>query len=216
MSISLIELLEKNKEWARSMEERHPGFFSSLADQQNPNYLWIGCSDSRVPANEIIGLDPGQVFVHRNVGNQVLSSDINCLSCVDYAVKVLKVEHVIVTGHYGCGGIQASMENPGLGLIDNWLGQARDTYLYYEEALKRFSRKEQFDRLVEINVVRQVRNLARTTTVRNAWANGQDLTLHGWVYSLHDGVLRDLDVPIRSYEDIERLYDQSIERILNR
>ena len=165
---SLSDLLKNNKEWAKSIEAAKPGFFKSLVAQQNPKFLWIGCSDSRVPANEIVGLEPGEVFVHRNVANQVLTGDLNCLSAVDYAVKSLKVKHVIVTGHYGCGGIKASVKNTSLDLVDSWLGQARDCYLYYKNRLDGLEQEHMLDILVDINVLRQVRSLCRFRDAQGA------------------------------------------------
>ena len=188
-------LLGNNREWAARISAEDPGFFPALSRQQNPRYLWIGCSDSRVPANEIVGLRPGELFVHRNVANVVVHTDLNCLSVLQYAVEVLRVEHVIVCGHYGCGGIAAAWENRTLGLIDNWLRHVQDVRDMHRAHLESLRDDEaRRDRLCELNVIEQVINTARTTIVQQAWDRGQDLSVHGWIYSLADGLLRDLEV----------------------
>lgn len=196
MSIKTLKpLFDNNREWAEKIAKEKPGFFKQLSEQQAPKYLWIGCSDSRVPANEIINLPPGEVFVHRNVANIVGHTDFNCLSVIQYAVEVLKVQHIIVCGHYGCGGVTAAMESKAHGLIDNWLQHIRDIYRSHNEQLKAIedpiARK---DRLCELNVIEQVANVCNTTIVSNAWESGQKLHVHGWIYRLEDGILRDLDV----------------------
>jgi carbonic anhydrase len=189
----LRDLLENNRRWAAGMVARSPDFFSVLVAQQAPRYLWIGCSDSRVPANEIVGLPPGELFVHRNVANIVMHNDFSCLSVLQYAVEVLGVQHIIVCGHYGCGGVQAAWEGRQLGLVDNWLRPIRDLAQLYREALGRLSAEAQrFDRLCELNVLFQALRVCRTTIVQQAWDRGQDLTVHAWVYRLSDGLLRDL------------------------
>jgi carbonic anhydrase len=189
----LSSLFENNCRWAAGMEARAPGFFGSLAAQQAPRFLWIGCSDSRVPANEIVGLPPGELFVHRNVANLVMHNDFSCLSVLQYAVDVLGVEHVIVCGHYGCGGVQAAWEERRLGLVDNWLQPIRDLALIYGDALHRLPEDAQrLDRLCELNVLLQALHVCRTTIVQQAWDRGQSLAVHGWVYRLTDGLLRDL------------------------
>lgn len=189
----LPELFANNRRWAASTEALHPGFFSELSAQQAPRYLWIGCSDSRVPANEIVGLAPGELFVHRNVANLVLHNDFSCLSVLQYAIDVLKVEHVMVVGHYGCGGVTAAWEQRVLGLVDNWLQPIRDVaHLYQEPLLQLPTEDQRIDRLVELNVLVQARRVCRTTIVQQAWAAGQNLTVHAWVYRLSDGLLRDL------------------------
>ena len=189
----LPELFASNRRWAEATERRHPGFFSELAAQQAPRYLWIGCADSRVPANEIVGLAPGELFVHRNVANLVLHNDFSCLSVLQYAIDVLKVEHVIVVGHYGCGGVTAAWEQWPLGLVDNWLQPIRDVAHLYRDALLALPTEEQrVDRLCELNVLVQARRVARTTIVQQAWEQGRNLTIHAWVYRLGDGLLRDL------------------------
>jgi len=189
----LPDLFANNRRWAAGVEARHPGFFGELSAQQAPRYLWIGCSDSRVPANEIVGLAPGELFVHRNVANLVMHNDFSCLSVLQYAIDVLGVEHVIVCGHYGCGGVQAAWEERQLGLVDNWLQTVRDTARLYREQLLRLPTDvERRDRLCELNVMVQARRVCRTTIVQQAWQRGRQLTVHAWVYSLSDGLLRDL------------------------
>lgn len=189
------DLFDNNRHWARRMTQINRGFFEDLSQQQAPKYLWIGCADSRVPANEIMGLLPGEVFVHRNVANLVIHTDINCLSVIQYAVEVLKVEHVIVCGHYGCGGITAAVEDQRHGLIDSWLRHVRDTYQRNTRSLSRTKNKtELLRRLCELNVKEQVHNVANTTTVQDCWQRGQQLAVHGWIYDIRDGLLKDLKV----------------------
>jgi len=191
----LDELFEKNRAWAAQTEAREPGFFAKLAAQQAPQYLWIGCADSRVPANEIVGLLPGELFVHRNVANLVVHTDFNCLAVIQYAVDVLRVRHIIVCGHYGCGGVQAALIDHDLGLIDNWLRHIRDVAAKYDDQLQAIaSEAERVDRLCEMNVAEQVGHVCRTTMVRKAWRQGQRLTVHGWIYRIQDGLLRDLKI----------------------
>ena len=192
----LEDLFERNRAWSAAMVERDPEFFSKLARRQSPVYLWIGCSDSRVPANQIAGLQPGDVFVHRNVANIVVHTDLNCLSVVQYAVDVLRVEHVIVCGHYGCGGVAAALEGSRHGLIDNWLRHVQDVREKHATELEGLEPALRLDRLCELNVTEQVTNVAQTTIVEDAWARGQHLTVHGLVYGLRDGLLRDLDVSV--------------------
>jgi carbonic anhydrase len=186
------QLFEQNRAWAAQMEKEEPGFFGSLARQQAPKYLWIGCSDSRVPANEILGLPPGEVFVHRNVGNVVVHTDLNCLSVLQFAVDVLQVRHVLVVGHYGCGGVKAAMQNRRLGLIDNWLRHIQDVRFKHSALLDSLPELRHPDALCELNVIEQVVNVCQTTVVQAAWERNQELSVRGWVYSLHDGLLRDL------------------------
>jgi len=205
---TLDRLIESNKEWAEKINKENPDFFTSLSKQQNPEYLWIGCSDSRVPANQIVGLMPGEVFVHRNVANQVIHSDLNCLSVVQFAVEVLNVKHIIVTGHYGCGGVHAAYDNSRHGLVDNWLSHVKDVHYKHMEELSKLEPDKAKDRLCELNVMEQVRNLARTTVVRDAWKKGQDLTLHGFVYGLHNGLINDLGIDIGSIEDLRSQFKQ--------
>jgi carbonic anhydrase len=187
--------------------QRDPGFFDKLKHQQAPEYLWIGCSDSRVPANQITNLAPGEVFVHRNVANVVVHADLNCLSVLQYAVEVLKVKHVIVCGHYGCGGVTAAMDNLKLGLIDNWLRHVQDVAQKHRDFLADVAeRPERLNRLCELNVIEQVVNVAQTTVVQDAWTRGQNLTVHGWVYGVHDGLVRDLAMSMQQPSDLEDAY----------
>jgi carbonic anhydrase len=189
---TLKHLIERNQEWATAIKAKDPDYFSKLSKQQNPEYLWIGCSDSRVPANQIVSLPPGEIFVHRNIANVVVHSDLNCLSVIQYAVEVLKVEHIIVCGHYGCGGIKAAMDDKQYGLIDNWLCHIKDVRRFNEEKLKGLPPNEQFDLLCELNVEEQFTNICNTSVVENAWNNGAKLTIHGWIYSIENGVLHSL------------------------
>ncbi|MEJ7624972.1 MAG: carbonate dehydratase [Pyrinomonadaceae bacterium] len=192
------QLLENNRNWSRQITEQNSRFFADLAGQQNPDYLWIGCSDSRVSANMIVGLQPGEVFVHRNVANLVNHTDINCLSVIQFAVEVLKVEHIIVCGHYGCGGVAAAMDTERHGLIDNWLRHIRDTANLHSNLLDEIAEPaRRLDKLSELNVAEQVQNVGETTIVLDAWDRGQVLSIHGWIYGLEDGLIRDLDISIR-------------------
>jgi carbonic anhydrase len=193
----LGKLFANNRTWAAESVRDDPEFFTRLASQQAPEYLWIGCSDSRVPANQIVGLAPGEMFVHRNVANVVVHADLNCLSAIQFAVEVVKVRHIIVCGHYGCGGVLAALRDEKLGLVDNWLRHVQDVRSKHQSELDALSNEgERHRRLCELNVIEQVMNVSRTTVVRDAWARGQSLTIHGWVYDLSDGLLRDLDVCI--------------------
>jgi len=208
----LAALFESNRAWARRITERDPSFFKALAEQQNPKHLWIGCADSRVPANEIVGLMPGELFVHRNVANVVVHTDLNCLSVLQYAVDVLKVRHVIVCGHYGCGGIRAAYSRASLGLIDNWLRHVQDVRDRHEALLVKIEDEEaRIDRLCELNVIDQVRNVSQTTIVQDAWGRGQELTVHGWIYGLGDGLLRDLRCTIESTEEVNDVYARALD-----
>ncbi len=207
MPKSILSLLENNRRWAADIQARNPGFFDRLKQQQTPGYLWIGCADSRVPANEIVGLPPGEVFVHRNVANVVVHSDLNCLSVVQYAVEVLKVRHIIVTGHYGCGGVRAAMSSGQFGMIDNWLRHIKDVYLIHQRELDAIEDEElRADRLCELNVVHQVRNVCYTSIVQNAWQRGQKLAVHGWIYGLADGLLKDLQVTVSGPDQLPGVY----------
>lgn len=194
----LNHLLANNREWSESIRAKEPDFFTKLQGVQSPEYLWIGCSDSRVPANQITGLLPGEIFVHRNVANVVVHTDLNCLSVMQFAVEVLKVRHILVVGHYGCGGVLAALTNRRLGLIDNWLRHIQDVRNKHAELLESFGEEERHDRLCELNVIEQVSNVCATTIVQHAWENGQDLTVHGWVYRLENGIIRDLNVSAAS------------------
>lgn len=202
----LISLFESNRQWAKDIRKTDPTFFEKLSKQQSPKYLWIGCSDSRVPANEIVGLLPGELFVHRNVSNLVVHTDMNCLSVMQYAIAILKIKHIIVCGHYGCGGIAAAIEERPHGLIDNWLRNVRDIYYLYEkEMLAIKDDTERINRLCEINVASQVFNVCNTTIVQEAWAQGQEITVHGWIYGINDGLLRDLNVSVSSVAEMRQL-----------
>ncbi|MGZ8289427.1 MAG: carbonate dehydratase [Telluria sp.] len=197
------ELFERNRDWAGSMVAEDPEFFKALAAQQTPEYLWIGCSDSRVPANELLGMAPGELFVHRNIANVVVHSDLNCLAVLQFAIDVLKIKHIIVCGHYGCSGVHAAMVNRRVGLADNWLRHVQDVNQKHERYLGDvLPSKERAERLVELNVVEQVVNVAQTTIVQDAWDRGQPLTVHGWVYGLQDGLLRDLGMNVSAAEEL--------------
>src|SRR5689334_2518385 len=201
----LKRLLDQNRDWAAAITASDPEFFQHLAKQQSPKYLWIGCADSRVPATQLVGMVPGEMFVHRNVANLVVHTDFNCLSVMQYAVDVLQVEHIIVCGHHGCGGLKAALDNLHFGLIDNWLRHVQDVIHENEKLLAEVKDEEQrLNRLCELNVVEQVTNVARTTIVQNAWQRGQEIGVHGWIYGLEDGLLRDLGVSINNTEDLSR------------
>ena len=208
---TLPELFANNRAWAEGIVREKPDFFRHLSAQQNPKYLWIGCADSRVPANQIIGLMPGEVFVHRNVANVVVHTDLNCLSVLQYAVDVLKVEHVIVCGHYGCGGVQAAYNDASLGLIDNWLRHVKDVVEKYQSDISTHSSPEsRLDRLCELNVIEQSLHVCSTTIVQDAWRRGQTLTVHGWVYSLQTGLLKDIGFTVSSARELEAFLDRKI------
>jgi carbonic anhydrase len=201
----LQELLAKNRAWAEAIKAKDPDFFNTLAQQQTPSYLWIGCSDSRVPATQLVGLRAGDLFVHRNVANVVVHTDFNCLSVLQFAVDVLEVNHVIVCGHYGCGGVKAAMENLRLGLIDNWLRHVQDVMRSHKELLSVINDDElRLDRLCELNVIEQVLNVSRTTIVQNAWSRGQELAVHGWIYGIGDGLLRDLNICVTNQSELSK------------
>ena len=200
----LKPLFDNNKRWAGRILEEDPKFFEQLAKQQSPEYLWIGCSDSRVPSNQIIDLMPGEVFVHRNIANMVIHTDLNCLSVLQYAVEVLKVKHIMVVGHYGCGGGKASMGTERLGLIDNWLGHLRDIHRLHKQDLDKLEEDARFDRLCELNVMEQVANVSSTTIVQEAWHRGQDVAIHGWIYSVENGLLSDLDVTVNLETELQQ------------
>ncbi len=203
----LGRLFEKNKEWAATIKSEDPEFFTQLSKQQNPEYLWIGCADSRVPATEIVDLRPGEIFVHRNIANVVVHTDLNCLSVIQYAVEVLKVKHIIVCGHYDCGGVKAALKNGEHGLIDNWLRHIKDVYRIHQEKFKGIEdEKARQDLLCELNVVEQVDNVCHTTVVQNAWKSGQELTVHGWIYSIEDGILKDLDVCTNGADQLAEIH----------
>ena len=205
----LRHLLAHNRDWAAQMEGERPGFFSGLAGQQSPRYMWIGCSDSRVPANQITGLEPGEVFVHRNVANVVVPTDLNCLSTIQYAVDMLRVEHVMVVGHYGCGGVQAALEGVRVGLADNWLRHVRDVADRHARMLAAAAPAQRLNLLCELNVIDQVRHVAQSTVLQDAWARGQTLTVHGWVYGLNDGLLKDLRISVSGAGEVEATYQEA-------
>jgi carbonic anhydrase len=207
MKKSYKKLLDNNKSWVTEQLVLDPQYFEKLAQGQTPEYLWIGCSDSRVPANTITGTDPGEMFVHRNIANMVVHSDMNMLSVLSYAVEVLKVKHIIVCGHYGCGGVNAAMGNKQIGLIDNWLRHIKDVYRYHHKELDAIENMEQrARRFVEVNVMEQVHDLGKTSIVQNAWKNKQPLHIHGWVYDINDGIIKDLDVTFTCTKDLHKVY----------
>ena len=213
---NLNNLLENNKRWASRTSEANPEFFKILSMQQNPEYLWIGCSDSRVPANQIVDLLPGELFVHRNVANVVVHTDHNCLSVMQYAVEVLKVKHIMVVGHYGCGGVQAVLSEDRFGFIDNWLRHVGDVKEKHLEQLNALPEKQRLDRLIELNVIEQVRNVSRTSIVQDAWLRGQELTVHGWVYGLENGHLHDLESVVSCAEEECESYKKAVHHVLNK
>jgi carbonic anhydrase len=205
------QLLQNNKKWVASKLEKDPEYFKRLSLGQSPPILWIGCADSRVPANEIIGAEPGEVFVHRNIANMVVHSDMNMLSVLDYAVNVLKVKHIIVCGHYGCGGVQAAMTNKHIGLIDNWIRHIKDVYRFHQDELNAIeNEKDRFNRFVELNVVEQVLDLAKTSIVQTAWESGQSVHVHGWVYDIHDGIIKDLGINLKDNKSLSDVYQLDI------
>jgi len=207
MEKSIKNLLENNKNWVANKLAIDPAYFEKLSNSQNPEYLWIGCSDSRVPANQITGTLPGDIFVHRNIANMVVHSDMNMLSVLSYAVEVLKVKHIIVCGHYGCGGVLAAMENKQFGLIDNWLRHIKDVYRYHHKELDAIADETQrARRFVELNVMEQEHDLCKTSIVQNAWKNKQPLHVHGWVYDIHDGIIKDLNVSFTCTKDLHKVY----------
>jgi carbonic anhydrase len=206
----LHDLLEQNRRWAASVEAQRPGFFTSLLQQQVPQYLWIGCADSRVPANEILGLLPGDVFVHRNVANVVVHSDLNALSVMQYAIDQLQVRHVMVVGHYGCGGVTAALHNRRIGLADNWLRHVQDVRGKHRLWLDTLPEDQRLKALCELNVLEQSLNVCETTVVQDAWARGQTVVVHGWVYGLHDGLLHDLEMTVRNATEVEPAYARAL------
>jgi carbonic anhydrase len=209
----LNHLLTQNRDWAQSMTDRDPEFFSRLSNTQSPEYLWIGCADSRVPANQIVNLLPGELFVHRNVANVVVHTDLNCLSVLQFAVDVLQVKHVIVTGHYGCGGVRAALLNMKLGLINNWLRHVQDVRDKHWERLEPLPEDVRLDRMCELNVIEQAANVCQTTIVQDAWARGQELAVHGWIYRLQDGVIRDLNTTVTHADELLLVRDAAVERL---
>ncbi len=216
MSIDLTELFDKNRDWARKTEEREAGFFTRLLQQQKPEYLWIGCADSRVPANELVGLLPGELFVHRNVANLLVHSDLNALSVIQYAVDALGVKHIIVVGHSNCGGIRAAMNNQRAGLVDNWLRHVQDVRDAHEDFLASLPEGHRVDALVELNVLEQARNVCRTTVVADAWQRGQSVVVHGWVYGLHNGLLQDMCITSSSSDEVTPAYARALAALRQR
>jgi carbonic anhydrase len=206
----LNNLFANNRAWAADIQRRRPGFFTDLANQQRPKYMWIGCSDSRVPANEITGLDPGEVFVHRNIANVVVHSDLNALSTIQFAVERIKVEHVMVVGHYGCSGVQAALEGARIGLADNWLRHIQDVRDRHRDVMEAMPDHGRAAALCELNVIEQVVNVAQSTVLQDAWARGQNVTLHGWVYGLSDGLLHDLHMTVTGASDLDALYREAV------
>jgi carbonic anhydrase len=216
MSTDLTELFESNRRWAEHVEAREPGFFTKLLKQQTPQYLWIGCADSRVPANELVDLLPGELFVHRNVANVVVPTDLNALSVIQYAVDQLKVQHVIVVGHSNCGGVTAALNNTRVGLVDNWLRHVQEVRNRHQALLDNLPESLRANTLCELNVLEQARNVCRTTVVEDAWLRGQTVVVHGWVYGLHNGLLEDLSITVACTEDVERAYTHALGLVTQR
>jgi len=213
MTTSISDLFVHNRAWAAQMEAERPGFFTSLVQQQTPKYMWIGCSDSRVPANQITGLEPGEVFVHRNVANVVVHSDLNALSTIQFAVERLKVEHVMVVGHYGCSGVRAALEGARIGLADNWLRHIQDVRDLHRDLLEGIAEERRCDALVELNAIEQVVNVAQSTVLQDAWLRGQVVALHGWVYGIHDGLLKDMGITVTGNDSLEAVYKAAIQGV---
>jgi len=199
---NIDNLFKQNQKWAASILEEDPEFFTKLSKQQAPEYLWIGCSDSRVPANQIVNLPPGEVFVHRNIANVVVHTDLNCLSVIQYAIEVLRIKHIVVCGHYGCGGVEAALKSDDLGLIDNWLKHIEDVSRFHQAELEQLSGKNKINRLCELNVIEQVKNVCKTSIVKKAWSENQELFVHGWIYDISNGILKDLDTNICSEDEL--------------
>jgi carbonic anhydrase len=211
---AINDLFAHNRAWAAQMERDRPGFFTSLVKQQKPKFMWIGCSDSRVPANQITGLDPGEVFVHRNVANVIVHSDLNALSTVQFAVEMLKVEHIMVVGHYGCGGVLAALQGARIGLADNWIRHIQDVRDRHRGILDNMAPEQRADALVDLNVIEQVVNLSVSTVMVDAWAKGQNVTVHGWAFGVHDGLLHDLHMTVASTDAIEPTYRAAVEGVI--
>lgn len=215
-TISIDELFAHNRAWAAQVEHDRPGFFTGLMAQQKPRYMWIGCSDSRVPANQITGLEPGEIFVHRNVANVVASSDLNCLSTIQYAVDQLHVEHLMVVGHYGCGGVLAALDDLRMGLVDNWIRHVKDVRDKHRELLAALPKAWRHDALCELNAIEQVMNVSQSTVMQDAWASGQKVTLHGWCYGLKDGLITNLQMTLPCVEGAEKVYQQAVQLVASR
>jgi carbonic anhydrase len=214
MTTTIQDLFTHNRQWAQEMERTRPGFFTSLTKQQKPKFMWIGCSDSRVPANQITGLEPGEVFVHRNVANIVVHSDLNALSAIQFAVERLKVEHIMVVGHYGCSGVQAALEAARIGLADNWIRHIQDVRDRHRTLLEALPEKERANALCDLNVIEQVVNVSVSTVMVDAWARGQNVTIHGWAFGVHDGLLQDLQMSVATTDSIEPLYRAAIQGVI--
>jgi carbonic anhydrase len=210
---TLGHLFENNQAWADRIRQQDPQFFLKLSQQQFPKYLWIGCSDSRVPANQIVGLLPGELFVHRNIANLVVHTDLNCLSVMQFAVDMLKVQHIIVCGHYGCSGVQAALRGQRLGLSDNWLRHVADVRQKHQKVIERTPDSSAADRLSELNVIEQVANVCQTTIAQEAWERGQQLAVHGWIYGLQDGQLRDLKLTVTNFDELSAMYEPAVEAL---
>jgi carbonic anhydrase len=210
---SIQDLFDHNRSWAAEMEATRPGFFTGLVKQQKPKYMWIGCSDSRVPANQITGLEPGEVFVHRNVANIVVHSDLNALSAIQFAVEMLKVEHIMVVGHYGCGGVQAALDGARIGLADNWIRHIQDVRHRHRQLLDSLSDSVRADALCDLNVIEQVVNVCVSTVMVDAWAKGQKVSIHGWAFGVHDGLLQDLKMTISDPAELDALYRAAVDRV---
>ena len=215
-SSNIQDLFEHNRRWAAQMERERPGFFTGLVEQQKPKYMWIGCSDSRVPANQITGLEPGEVFVHRNVANIVVHSDLNALSAIQFAVERLKVEHIMVTGHYGCSGVQAALEGARIGLADNWLRHIQSTRDRHRGLIDGMTEARRADTLCELNVIEQVVNVCVSTVMLDAWSRGQKVSVHGWVFGVHDGLLHDLGVTVSGGDSLEEIYRAALAGVADR
>lgn len=213
---AIDELFEHNRRWAAQMERERPGFFTGLMAQQKPRYMWIGCSDSRVPANQITGLEPGEVFVHRNIANIVVPTDLNCLSTIQYAVDQLKIAHLMVVGHYGCGGVLAALEDARIGLADNWIRHVKDVRDKHTAILAALPRQWHHDALCELNAIEQVLNIAQSTVMQDAWARGQKVQLHGWCYSLQNGLITNLQITVPDTQGLEQVYRQAITQVASR
>lgn len=213
MPQSITDIFSNNRAWAEAMTRHRPGFFTGLMAQQKPKYMWIGCSDSRVPANEIMGLDPGEVFVHRNIANVVVHSDLNALSTIQFSVDVIKVEHITVVGHYGCSGVAAALAGKRVGLVDNWLRHVQDVRNRHKTLLDTIPEARRHDALVELNAIEQVVNVCQTTVIIDAWDRGQNVTVHGWVYGIHDGLLKNLHITVSSAAALETVYKTAVEAV---
>lgn len=216
MSTNLDELFDSNRRWAQATEARSPGFFSTLLKQQAPQYMWIGCADSRVPANELVGLAPGELFVHRNVANVVVHSDLNCLSTMQFAIDVLKVGHIMVVGHSKCGGVAAALHGQRVGLVDNWVRHVQDVCMRHEDWLETVPAEHRVNALCELNVIEQARNVCRTSVVQDAWYRGQPLVVHGWFYGLHNGIIQDLKMTVDRRESVHTAFAEALEKVHER